>query len=57
MKNYIKIEKINFKNSIIYLDGLNLEEVLACLNIDKENIKYTIEGNTLFVLEKTGTKY
>lgn len=57
MKNNTKIEKINFKNNIIYLDRLNLEEVLACLNIDKDNIKYTIEGNTLYVLEKTGVKY
>lgn len=50
------VTKINFENEVFELGENNIEEVLSMLDINFDNVDMEIEDNTLYILNKTGTK-
>lgn len=50
------VTKINFENEVFELGENNIEEVLSMLDINFDNVDMEIEDDTLYILNKTGTK-
>ena len=50
------VTKINFENEVFELGNNNIEEVLSMLDINFDNVDMEIEDDTLYILNKTGTK-
>lgn len=50
------VTKINFENEVFELGENNIEEVLSMLDINFDNVDMEIENDTLYILNKTGTK-
>ena len=51
------VTKINFENEVFELGENNIEEVLSMLDINFDNVDMEIEDDTLYILNKTGTKF
>ena len=54
--NLSSVTKINFENEVFELGDNNIEEVLSILDINFDNVDMEIEDDTLYILNKTGTK-
>lgn len=54
--NLSSVTKINFENEAFELGDNNIEEVLSMLDINFDNVDMEIEDDTLYILNKTGTK-
>lgn len=54
--NLSSVTKINFENEVFELGDNNIEEVLSMLDINFDNVDMEIEDDTLYILNKTGTK-
>lgn len=54
--NLSNVTKINFENEVFELGENNIEEVLSMLDINFDNVDMEIEDDTLYILNKTGTK-
>lgn len=54
--NLSSVTKINFENEVFELGENNIEEVLSMLDINFDNVDMEIEDDTLYILNKTGTK-
>ena len=54
--DFTKIKKINFENEIFDIGDNDIEEILKMLDINHNNVQMEVEEDTLYILNKTGTK-
>ena len=54
--DFTRIKKINFENEIFDIGDNDIEEILKMLDINHNNVQMEVEEDTLYILNKTGTK-
>ena len=54
--DFTNITKINFENEIFDIGDNDIEEILKMLDINHNNVQMEVEEDTLYILNKTGTK-
>lgn len=54
--DFTNITKINFENEIFDIGDNDIEEILKMLDINYNNVQMEVEEDTLYILNKTGTK-
>ena len=50
------VTKISYKNETFNLDGDSAETVLEILGVDTSTVNLEVEGETLYIVAKSGTK-
>ena len=54
--SFENVTKISYKNETFNLDGDSAETVLEILGVDTSTVNLEVEGETLYIVAKSGTK-
>ena len=54
--DFSNVKMVNYKNNIYNIGELTIEQVFAALDIKPENMDMYVEGDTLSIFAKTGSK-
>ena len=54
--DFSNVKMVNYKNHIYSVGDLTIEEVFTALDIKPENMDMYVEGDTLSIFAKTGSK-
>ena len=54
--DFSNVKMVNYKNNIYSIGDLTIEQVFATLGIKPENMDMYVEGDTLSIFAKTGSK-
>ena len=54
--SFENVTKISYKNETFNLDGDSAETVLEILGVDTSTVNLEVEGDTLYIVAKSGTK-
>ena len=54
--NFENITRINYKNETFELNGMNVEEVLRAMDINRSSVTFEEKDGTLYIMSRTGTK-
>lgn len=57
MRNFEGVEEINYMNNVIKVGfGYSVEDVLRELDVDKDSVNFDVDGKTLYITYRSGTK-
>ena len=54
--DFSNVKMVNYKNNIYNIGELTIEQVFTALDIKPENMDMYVEGDTLSIFAKTGSK-